>query len=153
MVLPQDFLRTVVLALSILLPGVTAAEDPTDGPAPAAVEGATYIDTATARQLLDDGIPFVDVRPGSMYQAGRIQGAISLPLGAEFNRQALAKVAGPDDPVVLHCRGKDCLMSSMAARQALTWGYSRIYYYRAGYNGWKENGHPVEVPPEGDAGR
>ncbi|MET0015113.1 MAG: rhodanese-like domain-containing protein [Sedimenticola sp.] len=139
-------MKRVLLALALLLPGVAAAADQPDGPAPASVEGTTFIDTATAKQLQADGIPFVDVRPASMYQEGRIPGAISLPLGAEFNHQALAKVAGPDDPVVLHCRGKDCLMSSMAARQALQWGYSRIYYYRAGYNGWKGDGHPVEMP-------
>jgi rhodanese-related sulfurtransferase len=114
------------------------------------VAGTTFIDTATAQKLLADGIPFIDVRPASMYQAGRIPGAVSLPLpGGKFSREALAKVAGPDDPVVLHCRGKDCLMSSIAAVQAVEWGYSRIYYYRAGYNGWKEAGERVEVPSKG----
>lgn len=146
----HEHLKTVVLAMLILLPGLAAAAGEPDGPAPASVAGTTFIDTATAQQLLADGIPFVDVRPGSMYKAGRIPGAVSLPLpGGKFNRQALAKVASPDDPVVLHCRGKNCMMSSIAAREAVKWGYSRVYYYRAGYNGWKEAGQRVEVPTKG----
>lgn len=37
-------------------------------------------------------------------------------------------------------------MSSQAAQQAVEWGYSRIYYYRAGYNGWRDASQRVEVP-------
>ncbi|OOZ37921.1 hypothetical protein BOW52_09975 [Solemya elarraichensis gill symbiont] len=143
----QNLLKRVVLALLILLPGVTAAAGEPDGPAPASVAGTTFIDTATAQQMHADGISFVDVRPAPMYQAGRIPGAVSLPLpGGKFTLQNLAKVADSDDQVVLHCRGKDCMMSSIAAREAVKWGYSKIYYYRAGYNGWKDAGLLVELP-------
>ncbi|WP_078457938.1 rhodanese-like domain-containing protein [Solemya velum gill symbiont] len=142
----RDLLKTAVISLLILLPGMTAAEE-LDGPAPSSVSGTAFIDTVAAQQLHADGIPFVDVRPSSMYQMGRTPGAVgmSLPEG-KFNRLALSKVAGPADPVVLHCRGKDCMMSSIAAEQAIDWGYSQVYYYRAGYNGWKEAGQMVEVP-------
>ncbi|MES9843375.1 MAG: rhodanese-like domain-containing protein [Candidatus Sedimenticola sp. PURPLELP] len=143
----QDLLKSAALVLLFTLPGVTVAEEKLDGPAPASVAGTTFVDTAKAQQLKAEGIPFVDVRPGFMYEAERIPGAISLPLpGGGFNREALAKVAGPGDPVVLHCRGKDCMMSSLAAIEAVKWGYSRIYYYRAGFNGWKAAGQQVEVP-------
>ena len=146
----QDMLKTSVLAMLFLLSSVVVAVDKQDGPAPALVTGTTFIDTATAQLLQADGIPFVDVRPASMYQSGRIPGAISLPLpGGKFNQQALARVVSPDDPVVLHCRGINCMMSSMAAKMAVKWGYSQIYYYRVGYNGWKEAGQPVEVPTKG----
>ncbi|MEW7982591.1 MAG: rhodanese-like domain-containing protein [Candidatus Sedimenticola endophacoides] len=146
MLLLQNSFGKVALLLAILLPLVATAEDDPTGPAPASVAGTVSIDSAKAQQLHAEGVPFIDVRPAPMYAAGRIPGAISLPLGAAFDLNALAKVAAPDDPVVLHCRGKDCMMGSMAARMAVEWGYSRIYYYRAGFNGWKAAGQKVEEP-------
>lgn len=124
-----------------------------DGSSPQSVDGATTIDVEKAHQLWSDRAPFVDVRSNSDWQAGRIPGAVHIvndPGPAEKNlnqnltRKALKEVAGKDQPVVFYCNGPGCDRSSVAAGKAVQWGWSEVYYFRAGFPAWKEAGYPVE---------
>lgn len=110
---------------------------------PTQVEGATTVDAATAKQLSDQGVPFVDVR-GNSYNDGHILRAVHLNWAGGFSKAELAKVAKQDQAVVIYCGGYTCNRSSYACKRAVSCGYKKVYYFRDGYPGWKAAGYPVE---------
>lgn len=48
-----------------------------------------------------------------------------------------------DYPIVLYCDA-DCWMSWNAAKRAASWGYTRLYWYQNGVDGWKEADLPTQ---------
>ncbi len=127
--------------LSMVLWGVAAASDQES---PLTVGGAVTITTEKAKELFDQGVPFVDVRTDKDWDAGRIPGAEHLELKSSFSQAALGAFAGPTDPVVFYCNGSKCLRSAEAAEQAVSWGYGQVYYYRDGFPAWQAAGYPIE---------
>lgn len=112
--------------------------------APENVQGAQTIDTGTAKSLFDRKIPFIDVRKPEDFMAEHIPGAYHLPIKGGFDKSALRAIAGKEKPVVIYCNGIHCMGSSMAAQQAVEWGWINVYYYRGGIPEWKSNGHPIQ---------
>ena len=140
-------------------------------PVPATLEGATVIGTQGAFALWRAGVPFLDVMPrrekppslpeGTLWidkPRDSIPGAVWVPnVGPgrihpdrdAYFRAALAEATGGDRdaPMVLFCRA-DCWMSWNAARRAvLEHGYTRVFWYPEGTDGWQEAGHPLEEIP------
>ncbi len=111
---------------------------------PTEVEGATTVDATKAKQLFDQGVPFVDVRSANSYNDGYIPGAVHLNWAGGFSKAKLAKVAKKKREVVIYCDGYRCNRSSYACKKAVSWGYKKVYYFRDGYPGWKAAGYPVE---------
>ncbi len=130
----------LVLPLIAALFAVSAAH----AASPTQVEGATTVDAATAKQLFDRGVPFVDVRSANSYSDGHIPGAVHLNWAGGFGKTELAKVAKKKREVVIYCSGYRCNRSSYACKKAVSWGYKKVYYFRDGYPGWKAAGYPVE---------
>ncbi len=128
------------LLFASLLPVAVQAADVS----PETVTGATTVDAAAAKQLFDQAVLFVDPRRDSDWDAGRIPGAVHLEMKSQFNEAALGEVAGKDDPVVFYCNGHDCLRSSQVSEKAVSWGYSKVYYFRDGFPAWQAAGYPVE---------
>jgi rhodanese-related sulfurtransferase len=94
-----------------------------------------------ARKLVDEGAQLVDVRAGHEWEAGRIAGAMHLPL------DELAERTGEldrDRPVVLYCRGGN--RSTMATDALAEAGFDAAKLSE-GIVGWEEAGLPLE--PEG----
>jgi rhodanese-related sulfurtransferase/Flp pilus assembly protein TadD len=108
------------------------------------VEGATEIDVATAKTLFERNVVFVDVRSVGHYDQGHIPGAIHLDLKTDLTDAKLSEVIGKDDEVVFYCFGQSCYMSAHACAKALTWGFTKVYYFPDGYPGWKDAGYPIE---------
>jgi rhodanese-related sulfurtransferase len=108
------------------------------------VAGATTVDNAAAKQLFDQGAVFVDLRKANAWDAGRVPGAVHLDFKDQFSKESLEKTAKKSDAVVFYCSGVKCPRSSAACEQALSWGYSKVYYYREGFPGWQKAGYPVE---------
>ncbi|GBD43438.1 hypothetical protein HRbin40_00911 [bacterium HR40] len=146
-------------------------------PVPDAPEGVSAAATSEVVALLRDGALALDVFPASPRPPGRpadalwlppkretIAGAVWLPnvgLGilppdtAAYLRAALAALTGGDRarPLVFFCE-RDCWMSWNAARRARhELGFTRVFWYGDGTDGWREGGHPLvsttpyEVPP------
>ena len=61
-----------------------------------------------------------------------------------FNEQSLAAESSKEDAVVFYCNGAKCGRSAKCAAKAVSWGYSKVYYFRAGMPAWKAAGYPVE---------
>lgn len=135
-----------VLALVIGTAGslvLAASKDP-DKVSPLVISGATTIDATKAKQLFDRGLPFVDVRKDKDWEAGRIPGAIHLELKKIYNQDRLAKVVKKADEVVIYCNGTKCMRSSKACKQAVAWGFTKVYYFRGGFPEWQAADYPAE---------
>ena len=111
---------------------------------PVKVIGATTAQTMTAKMYKDKGFTFVDVRSESDYNKGHIVGAKNLDVEQNFTEESLSKLAKKNEPVVFYCTGVTCMRSSIATQKALDWGWTKVFYYRAGYNEWKMSGLEVE---------
>ncbi len=137
-------LIAALVAVSAVATAQTGYESATE------VEGATTVDAATAKQLFDRGVIFVDVRdaegdewsPG--YEMGHIPGAVHLGWVGTFRESALSDILMKDQEVVFYCAGSSCFRASLACKKAVAWGFEKVYYFRDGYRMWKHTGYPVE---------
>ncbi len=134
-------------------------------PTPAGVPGAVTVDTARARALVAAGeaVPVNVMKldrstlPGAPWIVARtapqIPGGVWLPnvgLGAltpeleGYFRSNLEALTGGDRGrgVLFYCLA-DCWMSWNAAKRAGAMGYTRVYWYRDGIDGWAEAGLPT----------
>jgi rhodanese-related sulfurtransferase len=96
-----------------------------------------------AQRMVADGAQLVDVRADHEWEAGRIEGAMHVPL-AELSERA-AEI-DRDRPGVLYCRGGN--RSTMATEALAEAGYEAAKLTE-GIVGWSEAGMPLE--PEGGA--
>ena len=117
-----------------------SAESPTE------VAGATAVDPAAARSLFDRSVPFVDVRTRTHWERGHVPGAVLLDWKTDFNEVGLLGVVSKDREVVIYCEGSKCLRSSKACAKAVSWGFTKVYYFRDGFPGWKAAGYAIELP-------
>jgi len=144
-------------------------------PLPVTVEGAQTLDTAALRTLIETRDPvLVDVYAATRQPATDLLDAtwlvpeprLSLPGSTwlpnvgyarldpsveHYFREHLARLTGgdPDRPVVIFCV-TDCWMSWNAVRRAVALGYTHLYWYPAGTDGWQATGlplQPVEAEP------
>lgn len=146
------------------------------GPVPITLEGGIVVDTDAAHALWATGrVAFIDVLPrppkpsklpeGTIWREKprhSIPGAIWLPnvgYGAiadvteAYFKTGLSKATGgdADAPVVFFCL-EECWMSYNAAKRALGYGYTRVFWYPEGTDGWTFMDHPTQEvarEPEG----
>ena len=129
-------------------------------PTPATLHGASGLTTGeaaalwkTKRAIFVDVLPHApkpaDLPAGTLWRDkphDSIAGSIWLPdvgrgeLAAateEYFKASLRAVTAGDlgRPLVIFCK-KDCWMSWNAAKRAMSYGYSRIYWYPDGVDGW-----------------
>ena len=136
-------------------------------PVPATLSGATVVDTAEAGRLHDDGVPFIDVLPrvpkpknlpeGTLWRPEPrqdIPGSIWLvdtgygelaPVMERYLFDGIERVTGGDKAarILFYCK-RDCWMSYNAAKRAVGAGYTSVYWYPDGTDGWTEAGRPLE---------
>ncbi|MEP3637036.1 MAG: PQQ-dependent catabolism-associated CXXCW motif protein, partial [Paracoccaceae bacterium] len=87
--------------------------------------------------------------PGAIWLPNVGYGAIA-DVTADYFRTGLEKVTQGDlaHPVVFFCL-EDCWMSWNAAKRAIEWGYSNVYWFPEGSDGWALWDYPLErVKPE-----
>jgi rhodanese-related sulfurtransferase len=94
-----------------------------------------------AEKLIEEGAQLVDVRAEHEWEAGRIAGAVHLPLAELAERTG---ELDPQRPVVLYCRGGN--RSTMATDALAAAGFDAAKLTE-GIVGWEEAGLPLE--PEG----
>lgn len=134
---------------------------------PATVPGGIMLDTMGARKLWDQGgAIWIDVlaaprRPENLpasavwlpVQRRDIPGSVWLPdVGrGELNPQLevyfrtnleRATNGRRDAPIVFYCLA-DCWMSWNATKRAASWGYTHVYWYRDGTDGWTAANLPL----------
>lgn len=135
--------RILTVFCIFLLPFTISAAEGTLSPEE--VPGAVTVDEVQAKELFDDGVIFIDVRSDKDWNAGRVPDAEHLNVKTDFTEDNVAGLVGSkDDPMVIYCNGHKCLRSSKAAKMAVDWGYTNVYYFRDGFPSWKEADNPVE---------
>lgn len=147
-------------------------------PVPATLEGATAIGPETAHALWKTGrVVFVDVLPnppkpknlpeGTVWREKvrhSIPDAIWLPnvgfgeladVTHTYFKEGLVKATSSDQslPLVFFCLDQ-CWMSWNAAKRALEYGYTNVFWFPQGTDGWAALGHATEIvkpEPEPDS--
>jgi PQQ-dependent catabolism-associated CXXCW motif protein len=133
-------------------------------PTPATIEQARTLDTAALQLLLQQrpdtallNVQALQWRTGVFIEQEvrmQIPGSYWLPnvgKGAlesrweNYFRVQLATLRDKDNtrPLVFYCRA-DCWMSWNATKRAASWGYTRLYWYPEGSDGWQDAQLPVE---------
>jgi rhodanese-related sulfurtransferase len=101
-----------------------------------------------AREIAGGDVLVVDIRePEERRTNGAIAGSVSAPRGmlefyADPTSAYLKEGFDPDRRVILHCASGG--RSALAVKSLQELGYSNIAHLDKGFNGWKEQGHPVE---------
>jgi PQQ-dependent catabolism-associated CXXCW motif protein len=144
-------------------------------PVPDRLPGATTIDAARAAELLAGGdAVFIDVIPTAPRPEDREQwnqptksslptahwlpnvGRGEIPDATDaYFREHLRRLTGGDKtrPLVIFCK-PNCWMSWNAAKRALHYEYSEIYWFPGGTAAWRDAGHELErVAPVGEIPR
>lgn len=143
-------------------------QDHYEAPVPDTIAGGTVVDAQEAHALWQKGdVAFIDVLPRAPKPANlpkgtiwrdkprpSIPGAMWLPnvgygrladVTAAYYRRGLEKATGgdPAHPVLIFCKA-DCWMSWNAAKRAIEWGYSHVYWFPDGTDGWEFQDYPTE---------
>ena len=113
-------------------------------PAPEQVDGAVTVSTKRAKTLMNQGVTFIDVRRVTDYQSSHIQWSRHLDLKLDLTEAALLSVVKKHQPVVFYCNGDMCQRSALASERAVSWGWTKVYYYRGGFPDWQKAGLPLE---------
>lgn len=128
--------------LFIAISNTSYADEAKD--APMLIPGTTKV---FAEDLLDlaekyPDILLIDARIRSDRKQGYIEGSISLP-DIETNCASLSKVISKKKaPVLFYCNGVKCGRSVNSSRVALKCGYNNIYWFRGGFEEWKNKKLP-----------
>jgi PQQ-dependent catabolism-associated CXXCW motif protein len=137
-------------------------------PVPATLSGGTVLDTAGVQELLKlPGTILIDVLPAQKRPDNlpantlwipkarlNVPGSVWLPdvgRGAlsesteEYYKHNLARLSGADRNrrIVIYCLAQ-CWMSWNAAKRAIEYGYSSVYWYPGGTDDWTAAGLPTE---------
>ena len=110
----------------------------------------TNVDNAGLKQLIEDGVPVVDVRrPEEWRETGVVAGSERLTFVDASGRVApgfldrLTARVDKDEPIVLICRTGN-RTDVLARHMVEQLGYSRVYNVRDGIMGWLGDGLPVD---------
>ena len=139
------------------------------GPVPGTLAGGTVVDAEKAHELWQSGgVAFIDVLPrapkpenlptGTIWREPErhsIPGATWLPnvgygaladVNHAYFKAGLAQATGddPDHPVLFFCL-EECWMSWNAAKRAIEYGYTQVYWLPEGTDGWTFFDYPTEV--------
>jgi TolB-like protein/class 3 adenylate cyclase/rhodanese-related sulfurtransferase len=106
------------------------------------VEGAIKIDATTAKSLHERGVFFFDSRGKYDYERGHIPGATNLLFHQVWG--SLVNIVDRDAEIVFYCTDPKCHLAANSSAQALILGYTRVYYFAAGFSAWQDAGYPVE---------
>jgi TolB-like protein/class 3 adenylate cyclase/rhodanese-related sulfurtransferase len=118
------------------------------------IEGATRIDAATAKSLYDRGVVLINTNPPLLWEAGHIPGTVNLPqrrpndpARKRLNEASLLEFVDKDEEVVFYGGTIEGGSKStpLACAKALTWGFTRVYYFAGGLKAWNKAGYPVET--------
>jgi len=135
-------------------------------PTPNTVEGGTRIDIDELDRLVrDENATLIDVMvaegagvdpktgswrlskprkslPGSFWLADVGKGKPKPEITTYFKQNLKALTAGnKDHPIIIFCMA-DCWMSWNAVKRAASYGYTRVYWYPEGTDGWRDWDRP-----------
>jgi molybdopterin/thiamine biosynthesis adenylyltransferase/rhodanese-related sulfurtransferase len=103
------------------------------------------VDTAAAEAMIAStpGVVVLDVREPDEYEQGALPGALHIPRG-NLESQIETRVPDRGAPIVVYCAGG--VRSAFAAKTLAELGYADVVSMAGGFNKWKNEGRPWQVP-------
>lgn len=136
--------KTATTFVALLLSFSVDAQQPKT-PIPDQIPGATRVDADGVIKLVEKfpDLTIVDSRVSADRKQGYIEGSISLP-DDETHCASLAKaIPSKATPALFYCNGVKCGRSVVAIRIAKKCGYSKLYWFRGGFEEWLAKRFPV----------
>ncbi len=87
-------------------------------------------------------------------ETGKIPGTVNLPrvrpkdpVKKRLKEATLVEIVDKTEEVVFYGGAIDAFSKSagFACAKALTWGFTRVYYFAGGLSAWNKAGYPVET--------
>ncbi|MCW8855098.1 MAG: rhodanese-like domain-containing protein [Gammaproteobacteria bacterium] len=114
---------------------------------PEQIKGTTRIDAEQLINLAETtpALTIIDARISKDRIHGYIEGSISLPNTKTDCKSLSEIIKSSNNPTVYYCNGPKCGRSVKSIKIALSCGYRNIYWYRGGFEDWKENDYPFLI--------
>lgn len=114
--------------------------------AAAEATGMRTVTTEEARVIADTFSHVVlDARKAADYAAGRIPGAMSLPVSAfDAHFGEISALLTPGQPILVYCSGAECEESLELGKILISAGFTNIALFAGGISAWEQAGYPVE---------
>ena len=114
------------------------------------IDGATKIDSKTAKQLYDQGIPFIAT--DAIGNRGHIPNAYYLnwwrgshgQRQREFSLVRLNEIASRSEALVIYS-SRLAQDAAQPVAYAVAGGFEKVYYFEGGLEAWRAAGYPVET--------
>lgn len=146
-------IKSTLLAFGTVFTLMSGAASATD--TPASLTGATVVDAAKAKSLMEGGSAMIDTRVANEYAEAHIKGAKNVTYkeksakAVDFDSTQdsfdLSKLpADKNTGVIFQCNGPECWKSYKSSSLAIKAGYKKVYWFRGGFPEWKAKGFPVE---------
>lgn len=134
----------VLLSLTATIGVVVSASADGKVVAPDVIPGTTKVDAEGVFDLAGKypGLIIIDARIREDRAQGYIEGSTSLPDVATTCDSLAAIVPKKTAPVLFYCNGPKCGRSVHSARKALACGYKDVYWFRGGFEEWKDKNYP-----------
>lgn len=85
----------------------------------------------------------IDSRSPVDRKIGYIEDSIALPDNLTTCETLFSRSKSLSRPLVFYCNGVKCMRSQYALHQASACGYTQLYWFKGGYEEWREKGLPV----------
>jgi rhodanese-related sulfurtransferase len=111
---------------------------------PASIPGVVTVSAEGLIELAESEpkLVVVDSRVASDRHHGYIQGSISLPDTDTACATLGDVIPSVDTPTLFYCNGVKCGRSVVAVKIAKGCGYRKLYWFRGGFEEWKQKGYP-----------
>lgn len=132
------------LALALYSAVVTAEPPAVKVDIPNNIPGTTLVDAEEVIALAakTPNLVIIDARIEGDRKHGYIEGSVSLP-DPQTNCASLAKVIPKKNtPTLIYCNGVKCGRSVISSRIALKCGYTKLYWFRGGFEEWLAKDYP-----------
>ena len=105
-----------------------------------------FITTDDLKKKIDTKEDFVlvEVLGPETFAEFHLPGAVNVPVDDTFEEHLQKVVPDKNRPVVVYCRDIECHASAKATHRMEILGYTNLFEYHQGKDGWKAKGLPVE---------
>lgn len=133
--------RILPVAMLLILSPARATEKPL---APETIPGTVRVNAESVLDLIESlpTLKIIDARMRQDRTHGYLEGSVSLP-DIETDCKSLASaIPKKTQPVLFYCNGPKCGRSVTSSKKALACGYTQIYWFRGGFEEWKQKELP-----------
>jgi rhodanese-related sulfurtransferase len=111
---------------------------------PDRIPGATTVDAEGVLSLASQfqNLVIIDSRIAGDRKHGYIDHSISLPNTNTSCKTLSKRIPTRSTPVLFYCNGVKCGRSVVATRIALACGYSKVYWFKGGFEEWLSKKYP-----------